>query len=509
MIDNEIHHHHKRHEHHHKQKAKSSSSLTNIYLNARKNATNRGKGSKEEIKDLSCNELFSYENFQMYTMTNTTDLKCLRHQNVPTTHQVCQLGSITIDKSQINGGKSAAVGGEDLDELLLLQQRDLSILKPNQLQYSKGVLTFHNDETKRQWLLNNNNNSNNNFRRSYSDGMMKLLETDLLGSYISKEIDDSSIPALAKTTNRSPTTALLIHRGDYANPCMSMLDMYNVWIIMEKFKLLESSKTLIWLDDHPKGNLDEVWKTLFTSTNAQNHGESRSYQHLYHVKQLPYERTTFDNAIAVNTKSVIGEEGLNAYWWRRGRTNNTVNCTMDPNTNTLVAFRNFVLQKYGMERKSLSSSNSKRLTLLVRRHYKAHLRSNGRTDRVLANVTNDVEYLKSIHPEYANNIHVVSFENLPFKEQLQHITQTDLFLAVHGAGNIHTLFLPDHATFIEYFPKNYQHRMRFRYFAECLNLTYVAKHAWIVERFEHKTKVEVQLQPRNQYEEGIILWHTQ
>jgi hypothetical protein len=77
----------------------------------------------------------------------------------------------------------------------------------------------------------------------------------------------------------------------------------------------------------------------------------------------------------------------------------------------------------------------------------AYPRSNGRTDRTLANPEDDGAYIQSQYP--TNFVQVVSFEGISLEEQLSHITQSDVFVSVHGASNIHTLFLPDHATKVE------------------------------------------------------------
>jgi hypothetical protein len=68
------------------------------------------------------------------------------------------------------------------------------------------------------------------------------------------------------------------------------------------------------------------------------------------------------------------------------------------------------------------------------------------------------------------------------------------------------LFLPNHATLVEYFPKSFEARMRFRYLAECLNLTYIAKQAWVQE-VSHDLKVSVRLRPRTKMEQENQLVH--
>jgi hypothetical protein len=55
------------------------------------------------------------------------------------------------------------------------------------------------------------------------------------------------------------------------------------------------------------------------------------------------------------------------------------------------------------------------------------------------NATNDIKYIHLEYPSY--DVMMVSFEGMPFWEQLSNVTQSDIFLLVHGAGSIHALFL--------------------------------------------------------------------
>lgn len=194
---------------------------------------------------------------------------------------------------------------------------------------------------------------------------------------------------------------------------------------------------------------------------------------------------------------------MDIYRWRR-TDSNTPNCTLN-HKNTFVAFRDFVLFRFGMERRrldrpgrTLDGSTRPRLTFLLRKDYVAHPRSNGHTDRTLANPEDDLINLESVYSNHS--ISVVSFEGMGFRTQLDHITQTDIFVAVHGAGNIHTLFLPDHATFVEYFPSEFKRRRRFRILAECLNITYHQKRAWSVTHLDNKSKVLVRIRPKSPHD---------
>ena len=437
---------------------------------------------------LTCDELFGTQ-----SLKQVNDY-CFQHLFLKWVS--CRLGSrISIHTQYIDGSN----GGENPSNV---QNRSES---EELLTFRKGALMIHTNPLI-SWQLqspllpsfSNNNNNNSGTRslwmtQSFDQGIVDFL--------------DSTVPnhAVYPPTNKNnQTIALLVRRGDYANPCMALLSMYNTYMVLHHLFLPTSNYAIIWLDGHAEGSLDTVWKDLFGVAPV-------------HIKQL--ERNIngmmFHDAIVVNTMSAIGDEGYHNYDWRRYRTRHTYNCTLDPNHHTLVAFRDFVLQRHHLTRKSLFTRLPKQMTLLVRKDfYMAHPRSNGHTDRTLWNVTDDVEYLQSLYPDY--KLTVVSFEGVAFRQQLAIMTQTDLFVSVHGAGNVHTLFLPDHATFIEYIPSTFRKRMRFRYLAECLNLTYIAKKAWAVQdnlnqlrflRRKQSSPIQVRLRPQTGEDMADPNWH--
>jgi hypothetical protein len=290
-----------------------------------------------------------------------------------------------------------------------------------------------------------------------------------------------------ETTTRASETlsngiTLLVHRGNYANPCMTLVTMYNVYIILEFYynyfrQPMDRTLTIVWMDGHAKGDLDNVWNRLFQT-------EPR------HMKQLGMNNVGNKSAIplpgqhvmVVNTMSAMGDEGLGLFDWVVMDSAQNHPCSND---STLVQFRNFVLDRYGLlsDRRTKvreGGGRSKILTLLVRKDYRAHPRSTGYTDRTLSNVTADARYLQSIYPNHT--LQVVSFEGLPFGDQLRYIVSTDILVAVHGAGNIHVLFLPDTGTLVEYMPKPFRQRRRFKYLAACLKIRYRTMPASIESR---------------------------
>lgn len=487
----------------------------------------------------SGNNMVRHGNGMQLTLASCQDLfgshqivrngACLQHQllqwlsceisNGKDNHQRRQ-GVVRINPSFIQG----SVGGETIDDVLFRPEEE------EQLRFLKGSLLLYNNATIPPRLVNSVDVHMRRFLQSAvtvgteaSDSESSIL------SHKASRVDSAGegFPSLNRHHDEDAIT-LLVRRGNYANPCMAVLTIYNVYIVLEHYydyfskRSMEtsgrrpSSLNIIWLDGHAHGDLDPVWYRLFQTQPL-------------HIKQLlmPSSLRSFRRAnintnsqfdqdihrrdegvmlsghvMVVNTMSAIGDEGLGIYQWGGGDYSTTderkhlllPNAQVNGNrscwkNSTLVFFRDFVLEQYGLNRtttterdESLSSSspNPKILTLLVRQDYRAHPRSTGETDRTLANVSADATYLQTLYPSHS--VQIVSFEGMPFVQQLQTIISTDVLVAVHGAGNIHVLFLPDHATLVEYIPKSFSNRRRFRFLAECLNVTYIAKRAWIEGR---------------------------
>lgn len=89
------------------------------------------------------------------------------------------------------------------------------------------------------------------------------------------------------------------------------------------------------------------------------------------------------------------------------------------------------------------------------------------------------ELLTRVERETGFPVAVVDFSDLTFKEQLQIVANTDLLLGAHGNGFTHLLFLPDHASIIEYMQGG--ESAFFRLFAQARGIQYFAnvQERWI------------------------------
>eukprot|EP00980_Cylindrotheca_fusiformis_P002794 scaffold667_cov117-Cylindrotheca_fusiformis.AAC.11 len=406
----------------------------------------------------TCNDLFGASQ-----LATSNDGKCLTHSILNWVS--CNIGSVWIDTGKIEG----SLGGEPISDVLD-RSAEVEFLKftPGSLIVLEYPLIF--DRLSLQ---------------SVDDPVVKsFLNSATLPSRSISDMDKRKNGAIGR--RRQCHVTLFVRRPTYANPCMAMIAMYNVYIVLQHFLIgtMEDDVCIIWLDGHAQSkNLDDVWEQLFHTKPL-------------HIKQMGESRQKVENAIIVNTGSAIGDEGMGVYGWEGDPSCSdgdakslNVPCN---NNSTLVSFRNFVLDRYGITRRSKQQSleSSCRLTFLFRKDYFAHPRSNGHTDRTLANRTKDLAFLQSEYPSCS--ITAVSFEEMTFEDQLKIVSQSDVFVSVHGAGNIHVLFLPDHALFVEYFPKGFDRRRRFQYLSECLNLSYQSKKAITEQTFADR-KISVRL----------------
>lgn len=63
-------------------------------------------------------------------------------------------------------------------------------------------------------------------------------------------------------------------------------------------------------------------------------------------------------------------------------------------------------------------------------------------------ISNEDELVAMMRSYKNVNVTVVDLASLTFSEQLGVVSQTDIFIGMHGAALTHTLFLPSHAAMI-------------------------------------------------------------
>lgn len=71
-------------------------------------------------------------------------------------------------------------------------------------------------------------------------------------------------------------TTIAVNRQDYVNIYHTLADLYTVYLLCRFFQRDPKSVRILFLDAHPKGNLDVFWSHLF-----------HSYTRLGHLKHVP------------------------------------------------------------------------------------------------------------------------------------------------------------------------------------------------------------------------------
>lgn len=114
--------------------------------------------------------------------------------------------------------------------------------------------------------------------------------------------------------------------------------------------------------------------------------------------------------------------------------------------------RRRVLAAFGIEPRS-RVSRVDRITWIARRDY----RRTGKSMSVLARkVSNEDDVITSLRGDFPGvEVSKAYLEDLPIKEQLRLIHETDVLIGMHGAGLIFTAMLPPNAGVLELFPAHF------------------------------------------------------
>jgi glycoprotein 2-beta-D-xylosyltransferase len=204
-----------------------------------------------------------------------------------------------------------------------------------------------------------------------------------------------------------------------------MTDVYTVYVLCRFVQQDPKSVRILFLDAHPKGNLDILWSKLF-----------HSYTRLGQLK----------NGSAILYKELIFSQPQS-------------NSELDIQQNRKEApsfffdFREHILKQFNTSYQINPKVNCQSLNIffLVRHNYVAHPRNpSGKITRQLSNEKEILHDLKIKFSNYSNiNFSSNHFEQMSIQEQLNIIVQTDIFIGMHGAGLTHVLFLKSNSALIE------------------------------------------------------------
>ncbi|XP_041347609.1 beta-1,2-xylosyltransferase RCN11-like [Gigantopelta aegis] len=212
---------------------------------------------------------------------------------------------------------------------------------------------------------------------------------------------------------------IAVQRYEYVNLYHTMTDYYNAFLMMLIFNKSPDDTTILWVDSHPSGGLDQTWKTLFSNTIRAGHLRGP---------------TVFEDMVW----SIMGYDS-------------PLNQHNRPFTPYLEQFREFFLTRHGVSPAKTLDCAHLNVLFIWRRDYIAHPRNpSGLVKRKIENEAELLETVRKVVP--GHNVTGVQLDALPMRQQLELVANTDIFLGMHGAGLAHTLFLPKHGGLVEFYP---------------------------------------------------------
>ena len=215
-------------------------------------------------------------------------------------------------------------------------------------------------------------------------------------------------------------TTIVIVRHEYANFYHTMMDWYGVFLLMILFHVDNRHLQILWLDAHPKSNLDVTWKTLFGDTQ-----QARSIKEPTLYKDMIWD--------AVGATNPFNQHKADILPFSR-------------------EFRYFFMSQHGIKDSHSKKCDKLNIRLILRHKYVAHPRNpDGYMTRKIKNEKEIIEALKNSFKE--DKIERVVLESMIMKNQIELISQTDILIGMHGAGLTHIVFLPNTSGVIELIPR--------------------------------------------------------
>ena len=215
-------------------------------------------------------------------------------------------------------------------------------------------------------------------------------------------------------------TTIVIVRHEYANYYHTSADWYGIFLIMILFHIDNHTLQILWLDGHPKSNLDETWRKLFGDVQ-----QARTIK-----EPVLYKDMIWDTIGARSPFNEFKAETL-------------------PYSNE---FRHFFMSQHGVNDSHVKDCKSLTIRLILRHNYLAHPR-NTKGD-MTRKIKNEKEILAALVDAFEEDkVEKLVLESMKMKNQIELISQTDILIGMHGAGLTHILFLPDTSGVIELMPK--------------------------------------------------------
>ena len=318
------------------------------------------------------------------------------------------LENVSIDPSRGHG----KIGGENIGDVINQTEKD------EYYKLSKGYFNLECPYSK-------------NLVPSYN-----FSDKDHLQNWMQAVKFHTSFPI---SSRRIEEPTICVQRYEYAHVYFTILDIYNAFLVCNMFSLDPLSVTILWIDGHPKSEMEDLWTTLFKRVTRAGD-----------IKEPVTFSSLFWNIMGYN--SPMHKGGLKKI-------------------PLLEEFRNFVMRSFKLEDSRKLNCSSVRILFIWRRNYVAHPRNpQGRVQRKIKNEDEPEESLKLEFPSLI--IRGLQLDTYAMREQLEFVASTDILIGMHGAGLVHSLFLPSHGALVELFPERKIRLTHFRSIALWHGLKY-------------------------------------
>ncbi|XP_060584906.1 uncharacterized protein LOC132740878 [Ruditapes philippinarum] len=243
--------------------------------------------------------------------------------------------------------------------------------------------------------------------------------------------------------NAVDTAAIAVMRYEAHNLYHTLCEWYNIFVISKLLRLDPKQLHVIFMDDRPRGLMDETWSTLFGNVSRYS--------------DIP-SGTVFKNLIW----NIIGYESpMNFH-----------NLKILPYA---VEFYSFFMKSFGVDQLKTLNCKQLQITIIWRKDYMTHperLKETG--GLVHRKFKNEDEILKIVQELFqGHSINTVILEKMNMKEQINLFSKTDLLIGMHGAGMSHVMFLPQHAAVFETFPNYWGFLKHFKAFSRWRGIKYL------------------------------------
>lgn len=230
-----------------------------------------------------------------------------------------------------------------------------------------------------------------------------------------------------KTTNSDHQSMSVNHnftiavtRYEYVNLYHTMTDWFNAFLMLVVFRKSPDTSSVLLIDSHPAGDLDGVWNTLFGHVTRAGHLTGT---------------IAYDDLIW----------GITGY-------NSPINQHSLSHVPYLEEFREFFLTRFKVLDKRKLNCENLSILFIWRKDYVSHPRNPG--GKIKRKIRNEMELQRAVQQTFpSHSVKGLQIDQLPMKEQLDLIVNTDILIGMHGAGLSFTLLLPKHASLIELFPR--------------------------------------------------------